>query len=82
MKDERSKNAIAVAIKYGNNEATSEELSAAYAAALAILLLLMLLLLLLLLLLPEQKTNWKRLIFVANIYPLKCGNLTTKNQKQ
>ena len=35
MKDERSKNAIAVAIKYGNNEATSEELSAAYAAAFA-----------------------------------------------
>ena len=35
MKDERSKNAIAVAIKYGNNEATSEELSAAFSAAYA-----------------------------------------------
>ena len=35
MKDERSINAVDVAIKFGNNEATIEELNAAYAAAYA-----------------------------------------------
>ena len=78
MKDERSKNAIAVAIKYGNNEATSEELSAAYAAAFSAAYAAAYAAAAA----ARTKTNWKRLIFVANIYPLKCGNLTTKNQKQ
>ena len=33
MKDERSTNAVDIAIKFGNNEATIEELNAAYSAA-------------------------------------------------